>query len=228
MMGKVVWSNMAEITAEPVRWLWDGRIPRGKLTVLDGEPGIGKSTLALDLAAKVSRGAAMPLSRSAPNAPGNVIIFSGDDDLADTVRPRLEAAGADLTRIRPIGDEIRPGELDGIQPALIVLDPLSGYISLATEETTREVMQHLAQLASETDAAILLVQCLPDREDTDWARQVYAVARSVLKITPVGHGGRRVGVTKSNLRPIAEVPPLVYHLEDKGDAPHLIGWSDGR
>jgi KaiC/GvpD/RAD55 family RecA-like ATPase len=227
-MSNVVWSNMSEVSSDPVRWLWEGRIPRGKLTVLDGEPGIGKSTLALDLAAKISRGAAMPLSKGAANSPGTVVLFSGDDDLADTVRPRLEAAGADLTRIRPIGKEIRKGDLDGLNPALIVLDPLSGYICLACEETAREVMQNLARLASDTDAAVLLVQCLPDREDTDWAREVYAVARSVLSITPVGHGGRRISVAKSNLRPIAEIPPLVYHLEDKGNAARIVGWSDGR
>src|SRR3954453_17135490 len=107
-MSRLIWPNMADVASLPVRWLWDGRIARGKLTVLDGEPGIGKSTLALDLAAKVSRGAAMPLSRATPNGGANVVIFSGDDDLADTVRPRLEAAGADLTRIRPIGEELRP------------------------------------------------------------------------------------------------------------------------
>src|ERR1700750_2473230 len=112
-MSKVVWSNMAEVANAPVRWLWEGRIGRGKLTVLDGEPGIGKSTLALDLAAKVSRGAAMPLTKGTANAPGNVVIFSGDDDLADTVRPRLEAAGADLMKIRPVGQEIRKADLDG-------------------------------------------------------------------------------------------------------------------
>lgn len=227
-MSRLPWSNMAEVTSAPVQWLWEGRIPRGKLTVLDGEPGIGKSTLALDLAAKVSRGAAMPLTRGTPTAPANVILFSGDDDLSDTVRPRLEAAGADLTRIRPIGEEIRSDDVDGINPALIILDPLSGYICMSCEKTTRDLMQSLTRLASETDAAVLLVQCLPIPDDTEWARQVYAVARSVLKITPVGHGGRRIAVTKSNLQPTGEVPPLVYHLEDKGSAAHLTGWSDGR
>src|SRR4051794_21504244 len=149
-MSSLIWSNMADVASQPVRWLWDGRIARGKLTVLNGEPGIGKSTLALDLAAKVSRGEAMPLSKAAANLAGNVVIFSGDDDLADTVRPRLEAAGADLKRIRPIAQEIHKADVDDLKPALIVIDPLSSYICLTCEPSAREVIQNLARLADET------------------------------------------------------------------------------
>lgn len=227
-MSSVVWSNMAEVVSEPVRWLWEGRIPRGKVTLLDGEPGIGKSTLALDLAAKVSRGAAMPLAKGGDHPAANVLLFSGDDDLADTVRPRLEAAGADLTRIRPVTNEIKKTEVEALKPGLIVIDPLSGYICLSCEESTRAVMQNLARLAADLDAAILLVQCLPDREDTEWAREVYSVARSVLTITTVGHGGRRLAVSKSNLRSVADVPPLVYHHDDVEGVVRIIAWSDGR
>src|SRR5262245_18675880 len=99
-MGTINWTTLAEVQSRPVNWLWDGRIPYAKVTLLDGEPGSGKSLLALDLAARVSRGAAMPHSRVKPAGPANVVLFNEDDNLADTIRPRLEAAGADLTRIR--------------------------------------------------------------------------------------------------------------------------------
>src|SRR4051812_46821539 len=105
-MSNATWSSLSDVEPEPVRWLWEGRIPIGKVTLLDGEPGVGKSMLALDLAARVSNGTAMPLSKTRPAGPADVIIFSGDDGLADTVLPRLKAADADLARIRPIDREI--------------------------------------------------------------------------------------------------------------------------
>jgi KaiC/GvpD/RAD55 family RecA-like ATPase len=227
-MDSVVWSNMAQVTPEAVRWLWDGRIAMGKVSLLEGEPGIGKSTLALDLAARVSRGAVMPLTKGAAAAGADVVIFSGDDDLADTVRPRLEAAGADLTRIRPIDHAISRSEIESLRPAMVILDPLSSYVCMACEETPREVLQQLTRLARETDAAVLAVQCLPSRDDSEWAREMYAVARSVLTVTSIGHAGRRLALAKSNLRPLSEVPPLVYHHEDKGGVLRITGWSDGR
>ena len=87
---------VADVPAEPVRWLWPGRIPLGKLTVLDGDPGMGKSTVTLTIAAKVSTGS--PFPDGARPEPADVILLSAEDEIADTIRPRLEAAGADLTQ----------------------------------------------------------------------------------------------------------------------------------
>lgn len=92
--------NVSEVRAEKVSWLWPGRIPLGKLTILDGDPGLGKSTLMLDIAARVTRGDAMPDStRSDLGGAASVVILSAEDGLADTIRPRLEAAGATLLRV---------------------------------------------------------------------------------------------------------------------------------
>ena len=85
---------VADVDREQVTWLWPGRIPRGKLVVLDGDPGVGKSTLTI--AAKVSTGS--PFPDGARPERGDVILLSAEDDIADTIRPRLEAAGADLNR----------------------------------------------------------------------------------------------------------------------------------
>jgi RecA-family ATPase len=87
---------VADVDREQVTWLWPGRIPRGKLVVLDGDPGVGKSTLTLTIAAKVSTGS--PFPDGARPERGDVILLSAEDDIADTIRPRLEAAGADLNR----------------------------------------------------------------------------------------------------------------------------------
>src|SRR5262249_19601439 len=107
--------SLTEVAARPIEWLWEGRIPRGKITILDGDPGVGKAALALGLAARVSRGAPMPLSRVG-TTPADVVIFNDDDSLADTVRPRLEAAGADLTRIWACDRRITPADLGDLRP----------------------------------------------------------------------------------------------------------------
>lgn len=88
-----------DVKAERVRWLWPRRIPRGKLVILDGDPGLGKSTVGLDLAARVSTASPFP-DGSCTDYPADVIILSAEDSISDTIRPRLEAAGADLSRIR--------------------------------------------------------------------------------------------------------------------------------
>ena len=91
---------LADVPARPVRWLWPGRLPIGKLTVLDGDPGLGKSALTLDLAARVSAGRPMPDDTLADlDGPRGVVLLSAEDGLADTIRPRLAAAGADLARV---------------------------------------------------------------------------------------------------------------------------------
>ena len=82
--------SLADVTPERLTWLWEGRMPRGKLVVVDGDPSVGKSTLAVTLAAHVSTG--KPWPDGAPCEAGDVLILSAEDGLADTIRPRLDAA----------------------------------------------------------------------------------------------------------------------------------------
>jgi len=125
-----------DIVSTEVRWLWPGRIPLSMITVLDGDPGLGKSMVTIDLAARLSTGRAMP-----DGSPGltacDVLLVSAEDDPACTIRPRLDAAGADAARIhllRPecpwtLGDVStlrRIIEPNGIQ--LVVIDPLMAYL----------------------------------------------------------------------------------------------------
>lgn len=218
------WTTLSEVQSRPVQWLWEGRIPLGKVTLLDGEPGAGKSLLALDLAARVSRGGAMPLTRVKEGGPANVLLYNDDDNLADTVRPRLEAAGADLTRIRCTDGEITLADALDLRPALIVLDPLATYLGLQGSPTPRQVLKGIAQLARETGAAVLALQNLPG--GGFWATEVYDAVRSVLKVSTIGHGRHRLALTKSNMRAVADVPPLVYHFESAGGAVKVAGWAD--
>jgi hypothetical protein len=96
--------RLSDVEPERVDWLWFGRLPLGKIVVLDSDPSVGKSTCAVDCAARVSTGIDWP--DGAPNRVGAVLLLSAEDGLADTIRPRLDAADGDpanvcaLTEIR--------------------------------------------------------------------------------------------------------------------------------
>ena len=226
-MSNAVFTSLADIEPETVKWLWEGRIPFGKVTLLESEPGVGKSTLTLELAARVSQGRPMPLMKTHAE-PANVVIFSGDDGLADTVRPRLDVAGADLSRIFAVDREIDRDDVDKLHPALIILDPLPSYICLACERNPVEVMHKLGTLAKLTGAAILAVQSVAEDLKEEWMPEFYGTPRTVLQLTPVGHGGRRLALSKSNLRHLPDIHPLVYYIDDEDGQARIVNWSDGR
>jgi RecA-family ATPase len=91
----------SEVNPRSIRWLWPGYLPRGKLAEIIGDPDQGKSLIVASLAASITAGAGFPDGFASPLV-GNVIIISTEDDDEDTLRPRLEAAGADLTKVRII------------------------------------------------------------------------------------------------------------------------------
>src|SRR6059058_1055070 len=95
----------SEVAARPVSWLWPGRLPLGKLAILDGDPGLGKSLVALDLCARLSTGQPMP-DGSSGAGPASALVLNGEDDDEDTIRPRLEALGADLGRVFVLPREV--------------------------------------------------------------------------------------------------------------------------
>ena len=95
--------SMADVQSQEVRWLWYPFIPYGKLTIIQGDPGDGKTTLVLNLAARLSRGEGMEPEMEVAE-PVNIIYQTAEDGLADTVKPRLEQAGADCTRISVIDE----------------------------------------------------------------------------------------------------------------------------
>jgi replicative DNA helicase len=88
-------TNLGHVQPERVVWIWDGRLAIGKLTPLDGLPDMGKSTIALDIAARITTGRPMPDGPNGLDGPADVILFSVEDGLADTVAPRMEAPSTD-------------------------------------------------------------------------------------------------------------------------------------
>lgn len=175
---------LAEVEPAEVRWLWPGRFARGKLSLIAGQPGLGKSFLTLDMAARVSRGDAWPLEEGAPiRAPENVVLLSAEDDIADTIRPRLDAAGAVVERVYAVSTVPAGATLDGkarrapfrvtehlpmldrvIEQiggcALVIIDPISAYLGKTDSHNNSEVrdaLVPLAAFAAKHQAALVVV-----------------------------------------------------------------------
>jgi hypothetical protein len=168
-------ATVADVASERVQWLWPGRLARGKLTILDGDPDQGKSTMSLDVGARVSTGSSMPDGHRL-DEPGDVLVLSAEDDLADTIRPRLEAAGANLERIHVVDlsraeDVTFPAhvpdlEVDVIKHSatLVIVDPLVAFLSAGIDshrdQDVRRALFALGAMATRTGAAVLTVRHL--------------------------------------------------------------------
>jgi hypothetical protein len=167
-------TRLSEVKPEPVSWLWPGWISVGTVVVLEGNPGVGKTLLALDLAARVSAGRTMPDGRSGLSEPAGVVLVTGDD-LSRTVRPRLDVMGADVTRIQhlPRDGHRLPTDADlasirvtiGAAAAKFVvvaplLPVLSSGAASCTDQALRNALAKLARLAARTRTAILVTRDL--------------------------------------------------------------------
>ena len=105
----------ADITPEPIHWLWDGWLAKGKLHIFAGQAGTGKTTIAIALASTITTGGRFPDGSQCPK--GSVLIWSGEDSPADTLVPRLMAAGANLNNVHFVGDTTANYELRAFDPA---------------------------------------------------------------------------------------------------------------
>jgi putative DNA primase/helicase len=182
--GLVV-TRASDIKAEKVKWLWRGRVSRGNVSIIAGEPGLGKSQIAAKLAAAVSRGRKWPCKEgSAPK--GHVFMIIAEDGTADTVRPRLEAAGANLRRVHIIKEVTdsttgtRPfsllADLDQLDqvienvrdPRLVIIDPLSACLTPVDGQQfsgndvaqVRGLLGRVDALAKKHDLAIVFISHL--------------------------------------------------------------------
>ena len=106
-------TRLADVETEPIDWLWHGRLPFGKIVVLDGDPGLAKSVMTVDWAARLSTGRTFPGQYQTVTA-ADVVIMTAEDGIADTVRPRLDAAGGDIHRVHCFeGVETGKYDIDG-------------------------------------------------------------------------------------------------------------------
>lgn len=175
--------RLSDVQPEELEWLWPGRIPLGKLTLLAGDPGLGKSFVTCDIAARVSSGRPWPDDSAWKQPAGSVAMFNCEDGLADTIRPRLDRAGADVSKIVAIeGIKVHDSETgearqrgftlaadlprlervvaDLADCRLIVIDPISAYLGDADSHKNAEVRALLApltELAERFRVSVLMV-----------------------------------------------------------------------
>ena len=204
--------NMADVEATDVKWLWYPYIPYGKITIIQGDPGEGKTTLVLNLAAILSRGEKLP-ETDTDIEPVNIIYQTAEDGLSDTVKPRLIAANAKL----------------------IILDPIQAYIGASVDmnrpNEIRDIMTHLKFVAEKYQCAVILIGHLNKATGMKASYRglgpvdIQAAARSVLLVGRVKDNPtiRVMAPTKSSLAPEGE--PIAFEL-NKETGFHFIGKYD--
>ena len=235
-LRRPVWRRMAEVPSKETEWSWPERVPLGAVTVLDGDPGLGKSTLLLDEAAKVSRG-----ERGERRG---VLLLSAEDDPEKTIRPRLDAAKAEQEHVIILdametddGEEppVLPYDLDALETlivaeevVLLIVDPLMAYldgrIDSHNDQQVRLCLHRLKLLAAKHNVAIVLLRHLNKDEATKnplyrggASIGIIGAARSGLLVgrAPDNPDQFILAATKNNLGPLA--PSLRYEIEPCGD-----------
>lgn len=241
--------RLSDVTPEPVTWLWPGRIARGKLTLVVGDPGLGKSYLTQDVAARITRGLPWPDGSLAPR--GDVVILTAEDGLADTIRPRFDALGGDpgcvhvLTAIRTrerergvdLSQDLPHLEalLARVKPLLVVVDPVSAYVGKTDtyrDNEVRAVLAPVAGLAEHAGTAIVGVMHLTKSQQRQAIHRTQgnvafvAAARAVFAVAEDREDStRRLFLpVKMNIAP--KPPGLAYRLTSVGVVARLQWEAD--
>ena len=160
--------SMDEVPIEQVRWLWYPYIPLGKLTIVQGDPGDGKTTFVLAVIAALTRGEALPDCVAAE--PVNAIYQTAEDGLADTIKPRLVASGADCSRVKVINEDEKAlsfcdarleEAVRQTSAQLVVLDPVQAYLGSGVDmhraNEVRPLLKRLGDMATRTSCAVILI-----------------------------------------------------------------------
>lgn len=210
---------LSEVVPQAVEWLWEGRVPLGEITVMDGDPAVNKTSVVLDLAARVSRGCPMPTGETTTR--GGVVLLMAEDSLAKTLLRRLQAAGADVGRVAAITEPLAlPADTRVIEEAvarvgarLVVIDPLVAYLGgdAKNDQSVRKALAPLRTAAERANAAVVVVRHLT-KGGTRMSLYrgggsigIVAAARSALLVArdPEDEHMRVVAQVKNNLGPAA-------------------------
>jgi hypothetical protein len=229
--------KMNEVQAQAVQWLWYPYIPYGKITLVQGDPGDGKTTFVLAVAALLTGGKPMPECESTESpTPCTVIYQTAEDGLADTIKPRLVEVGADCSRVVVIDESETPLSFSDsrIEQAiaatgakLLILDPLQAYLGVDVDmhraNEIRPIFKTLAGVAERTGCAVLIIGHM--NKAMSQTKGMYRglgsidIAAAVRSILLVGrdkeHENTRVMAhLKSSLAP--EGVPIAFELDEDG------------
>ena len=236
-------TRLSDVEPQDVSWLWHPYIPIGKLTLLEGDPGLGKTFISLTLAAAITRGWPLLSQTGAPDEemePADVLYMSAEDGLADTLRPRLDAADADVSRVHALtgwrlddGNEevegaVSLGDIPVLEQALvqtkaklIIIDPLQAYLGAKVDmhraNEVRPLLSALGNLAEKHGCAVICIRHLSKAMSP---KAIYsgmgsidfaAAARSILTVGE-HEGERLLAHVKSSLAPQGK--SIRYELRD--------------
>ncbi len=224
--------NMQDIEVEAISWLWYPFIPYGKVTIIQGDPGEGKTTLVLQIIARLTRGESIIDDKEKP--PINVIYQTAEDGLADTIKPRLLSADADCSKVLVIDDRDTPLTMRDVRleqaivetnAKLVVLDPIQGFlgsdVDMHRANEIRPIMKHISVLAEKYKCAIILIghmnKCSVGKSAYRGLGSIdfQAAARSVLIVGRIKDEPeiRVVCQTKSSLAP--EAKAVAFRLDEE-------------
>lgn len=226
-----------EVKAKKVEWLWYPYIPYGKITIIQGDPGEGKSTVAINLASIISNGESLPLEKE-KTAPRAVVYQNSEDGKEDTIVPRLIACGADLSNVAYIeedetalelGDERLSKVIDETGARVLILDPVQAYWGANTDMNRagaiRPIMNQLARMAQQKKCAIIMIGHMTKGNGKGLYRglgsiDIAAAARSVLLVARLKSQPemRVLAHVKSNLAPIGD--SILFSVDGKSS----ISW----
>lgn len=167
---------VADVEPEDIKWRWRNRLAQGKITLLAGDPGAGKTYLALAITAAQTRGWALPGETTA-HEPAHVVYLSREDDVGDTLRPRLDNLGADVSRVHVLagatdGAPVSLADVDVIADALqttaaalVVIDPIQSWLGSRIDahraNETRPVLDALGAVCARYRCAVLVIAHIP-------------------------------------------------------------------
>lgn len=217
-----------DVKPKRVEWLWYPYVPYGKITIIQGDPGDGKSTLALNLLSLVTNGGNLPLSEVKIEK-GAVIYQNSEDGKEDTIVPRMKACGTDLNMVAYIdetedvlsmGDERIEHVLEETRARLIILDPIQAYLGetdMNRASEIRPVFRRLAAIAQKRNCAVILIGHMSKAGGKGLYRglgsiDIAAVARSVLLVSKIGEDLRVMAPIKNNLAPLGE--SILFQIDE--------------
>ena len=227
----------SDIEPKEVKWLWYPYIPFGKVTLLQGDPGDGKSKFMLSLAALLSKGEALPFSDEEEREPITIIYQTTEDDADDTVVPRFNSAGGNGDNLIFIKEDMKSlsfGDnrireaIEKYNAKLLILDPMSSYIgescSMNNANETRAEFNHLISVAKETGCAIVIIAHMNKMKDsnplyrTNGSIDIAGAARSILAIIRTANkeapAERYLVQVKSNLAPTGSA--ILFEVAESG------------
>lgn len=238
MNNKVKIISMDTIPVEEIRWLWKPYIPFGKLTIVQGDPGEGKTTFALLIASMLTQGKAFDETGNMIQIePSNVIYQTAENGLSDIIKPRLLKAGADCTRVKVIDDTGNHLYMDDerlelaikeTEAKLLILDPLQAYlgdkVDMNRANEVREITRKLGEIAENTGCAVILIGHLNKGSGAKAAYRglgsmdFYAMARSVLLVSKVPNDSSLRAVAHIKCNVAAEGSTMAFRVGESGVA----------